>query len=235
MSSNNNNKKQAYLNSKINSWSYATYKAEASRLASIPEELLEEPAKLYQHFVAQGYKPYTIKTLFVRASQLAEFHGCLKVKRFMRDNARLFKYTYQPKKPVLTFEQAREAIAKIADATVRGAALGLLTSGLRISEAQQCSRAQGTVVGKGGASRTTVASQPLAKEMVRKLRKELLTFDLTPHMLRKLAATRVAELGGREADLLAIFGWRSAQVASYYVQSTRSAELLTRLNEEAGT
>lgn len=229
------NKKQAYLNSKINSWSYATYKAEASRLASIPDELLNEPQKLYQHFVAQGYKPYTIKTLFVRASQLAEFHGSLKVKHFMRDNARLFKHAYQPKKPGLTFDEAREAIAKIADVDVREAALGLLTSGLRISEAQQHSRVQGLVVGKGGASRATVASKPLTKEVVRKLRKELLTIGLTPHMLRKLAATRVAELGGREADLLAIFGWRSAQVASYYVQSTRSAELLEKLSGEIET
>lgn len=237
------NLKQAYLKSKEGAWSYATYKAEASRLAAISETYLpSDPAGLFSQLQLAGYKPYTVKVILMRAAQLVEYGqrygyfkpGVNEFSRYIQEHAARFKYAYKPRKPSLDFKHALQFIEGIEDVQVKEAALGLLRTGLRISEAQQPSRAFGSVVGKGGAARNTVALPAIARSLVTKLRKELAKVGLTPHALRKLAATRVAELGGREADLLAIFGWRSAQVASYYVQATRSAELLAKLNEEAG-
>ncbi len=215
----------AYLSSKSTSWSDTTLKSEAARLRLIKQADLQDAAGLYKRLVKQGYKPYSIKTIFIRAGGLVEFgvaSGYLppqinSFQQFLHENARLFRHAYVPKKPSCTFEEARAKINTLEPA-MQQQALALLASGLRISEAVTV-RTDGTVLGKGG-RRRQVINAPSCSFQIDKLRKALTSIGLTPHMLRKLAATKAVELGAREADLLAIFGWSSAQTASYYVQAT---------------
>jgi len=225
--------KQRYIESKQNSWSPSTIKSERARLASIPDKYLpDDPKGFHAHCLTVGMKPYTIKTLFIRAGELVSFGWPStpnKYKQFMQANAKLFKHAYQPRRPGLTFQEAVASIkAKLPEAEAC-MALSLLASGLRISEANCV--VNGTVIGKGGRPRQ-VANAPKVYIDTHKLRVALKRINLTPHMLRKLAATHAVEVGAREADLLAIFGWRSAQTASYYVQETRAREVASKLMED---
>ena len=224
--------KQRYLASKENAWSYASYKSEASRLASIPEEYLpNDPAGFYRHCVNGAYMAYTIKTLFIRAAQLAGFgwpNQENKFSQFMRDNARLFKNAYIPKRPQLTFGEAVTRIRAELTPEMAAQAFALLSSGLRISEANRVS--MGIVVGKGNKSRQ-VHNAPEVTIVAHQLRRALKPLGLTPHSLRKLAATRAVELGAREAELLAMFGWNSMQTASLYVTAANTASLAAKLKE----
>lgn len=224
--------KQRYLASKENAWSYASYKSEASRLASIPEEYLpNDPAGFYRHCVNGGYMAYTIKTLFIRAAQLAAFGWPNQVNqytKFMQENARLFKNAYTPKRPQLSFAEAVERIRTELKPEVAAQAFALLASGLRISEANNVKN--GVVVGKGNKARQ-VHNAPEVRIVAHQLRKALRPLGLTPHSLRKLAATRAVELGAREAELLAMFGWNSMQTASLYVTAANTAGLAAKLKE----
>lgn len=232
-----NTLKQRYLASKEFAWSYTTYKGEASRLATIPDEYLpNDPAGLFRHLSATGYKPYTVRTIFIRASELVAFGWPKQAnayKQFIRDNARLFKNAYTPRRPQLAFDAAVAKMRTELTPELAAQAFALLASGLRVSEVNSV-RADGTVVGKGSKVRV-VANKPSVVVNVAKLRRALKPLGLTPHMLRKLAATRAVELGAREADLLAIFGWTSAQTASYYVNETRAAEVAAKLKIEVYT
>ena len=217
--------KKAYLESKANSWSESTLRSEAARLASLPDSLLQKPAELYDYLLKAGYAPYTIKTLFIRAAALCEFIGGKDAqicKQFIRSNSRLFKHAYQPRKVSMTYEQAMEKVSSQLAGRHKDIAIGLLVSGLRISESGAV-RSDGTVIGKGAKGRAVIN----AAKVVRVLPSELSSFraklkevtGLTPHQLRKLAATRAVELGAREAELMHIFGWSSIQTASIYVQA----------------
>lgn len=224
--------KQRYLASKENAWSYASYKSEASRLASIPEEYLpNDPAGFYRYCTIQSYKPYTVKTLFIRASQLAGFgwpNQENKFAKFMQENARLFKNAYTPKRPQMTFNEAVALIKANMAPELAAQAFALLSSGLRISEANNVKN--GVVIGKGSKPRQ-VHNTPEVRIVPHQLRKALRPLGLTPHSLRKLAATRAVELGAREAELLAMFGWNSMQTASLYVTAANTAGLAAKLKE----
>lgn len=229
----NINVKEAYLNSKANSWSYTTYKGEASRLASIPDQYLpNNPQGFYRYCVETGYKPYTIKILFIRAAQLAGFgwpKQANEFQAFMRENARLFKNAYSPKRPPMDFATAVTRIKAELSPELAQQALALLSSGLRISEANIV--VNGTVVGKGNKSRPVYNAPKVTIEPA-KLRRALRPLGLTPHSLRKLAATRAVALGAREAELLAMFGWASMQTASIYVTAANTADLAKQLQME---
>lgn len=226
--------KEQYLLSKRDSWSYASYKSEASRLASIPDAFLpNDPAGFYEHLVKANYKPYSIKTLFIRASELVDFgypNQSNKFKQFMRERARLFKAVYSPKRPPMDFATAVARIKAELTPELAAQALALLSSGLRISEANAVKF--GAVIGKGNKSRQ-VYNAPQVTIEPHKLRRALKPLGLTPHSLRKLAATRAVELGARESELLALFGWSSMQTASYYLTASGvdniSKKLLTEV------
>jgi integrase len=138
-----------------------------------------------------------------------------------------------PKKPTVTFSEALNHLrtCQLLDEPTRVFALAMLTSGLRLSEALKVNGAT-MVIGKGGKARQ-VYNAPLTSDgvSIKRLRTSLATVGLTPHMLRKLAATQAVELGAREADLLAMFGWSSAQTASYYVQATKTGDIAAKMKE----
>lgn len=223
--------KQRYLESKENAWSPTTYKGERARLNQIPDEFIpENPKGFLAYCHAQGYKPYTIKTLFIRASQLASYGGSATYANYTRDNANEFKrLVYTPRKPGMSFAEAVERIKANLSEEMAKQAFALLASGLRISEANCV--VDGRVIGKGGRERAVI-NAPKVTINATKLRRALAGIGLTPHSLRKLAATRAVELGAREADLLAIFGWTSYQTASYYVQAVNVADVAAKLQIE---
>jgi integrase len=49
--------------------------------------------------------------------------------------------------------------------------------------------------------------------------------DLSAHGLRKLAATRCAEAGATEHELMAMFGWKNPQQAEVYTRKVNRAKL----------
>lgn len=212
--------KQKYLQSRIeDGLSDTTIKAMRSRLAKIPDQFLpKDPAGLHKHLIAEGYSPYTIKQMMTLASQVA---GSDAFASYMKKKQRAFANVYAPKKVPLTFDEALTAIKSMPDGD-REFALGLLASGLRISEAAKLDES-GQVVGKGRKLRAVAnadmvtAKPPLSIDTFRRRLKE--ATGLTPHQLRKLAATKFVELGAREAELCALFGWSAFATASIYIQA----------------
>ena len=230
----------SYLESKKDSWSESTLRSERFRMKVLTAEHLANPQALYDQLLSEERKPYSIKTTFVRAGELAEFaieqgllSGPNKVKEFIEKQARLFKRAYVPKTVDMTFEQAVELIEKLPNEHDRAKATELLFTGMRFSESLTLTE-DGRVETKGGGFREV----SLAKDMVHKpftrchstFYKNLKKVGLTPHMLRKLCATKLASLGATEADLMKIFGWRNSQMASIYVQAQREAEFRDKLN-----
>lgn len=228
---------EAYIESKKESWSPSTMKSEGYRLRGITKEHLTDPAALYSYLKDERkLKPYPLKTAFVRVGELVDFamqtgvlpEGRNLVKAYMSEHANKFKQAYRPKSVGITFEEAAARINKIEDQGIREKALELLFTGMRVSESKTVTD-DGIVEGKGGWHREV----PLAKEMRARdfnrhrstLYRHLKKIGLTPHMLRKLFATKLVEEGAREADLMKLMGWRSSAMAAVYVQAQREKEL----------
>lgn len=222
--------KQKYLQSRIeDGLSDTTIAAMRSRLAKIPDAFLpSDPAGLHKHLIAEGYSPYTIKQMMTLATQVA---GSAAFASYMKKKQRAFANVYAPKKVPLTFDEALASIKSMPDGD-REFALGLLASGLRISEAAKLDES-GQVVGKGSKLRAVanadmvVAEPPLSIDTFRRRLKE--ATGLTPHQLRKLAATKFVELGAREAELCGLFGWSSFQTASIYIQAQNTDTMAAKV------
>ena len=213
--------KQKYLQSRIeDGLSDTTIKAMRSRLAKIPDQFLpKDPAGLHKHLIAEGYSPYTIKQMMTLATQVA---GSDAFASYMKKKQRALANVYAPKKVPLTFDEALACMKESMPDGDREFALGLLASGLRISEAAKLDDS-GQVVGKGSKLRAVAnadmvsAKPPKSIDTFRRRLKE--ATGLTPHQLRKLAATKFVELGAREAELCALFGWSAFATASIYIQA----------------
>jgi hypothetical protein len=48
------------------------------------------------------------------------------------------------------------------------------------------------------------------------------------HGVRKLAATRVAEVGASEMEMMALFGWKSTKMAQHYTKARDQRQLAAR-------
>jgi hypothetical protein len=59
----------------------------------------------------------------------------------------------------------------------------------------------------------------------RRCREAGLDPDLAAHGLRKLGATRCAEAGATEYELMALFGWSSSKLAALYTRKANRAKL----------
>ncbi len=226
-----------YVDSKSESWSDSTMHSERYRLRGIAFELLTEPKALWDFLTTErNLKPYAAKTAFIRSGELLEFamkKGYVKkgpnvLKEWMQENAKKFKHAYKRKPVGITFDEAMARIMKIEDHGVREKAFELLATGMRVNESLTLNEA-GEVQAKGGGTRIV----PLAKDYraenfdksIATLRRHLKEHGLTPHMLRKLAATKARELGADIPDLMQRFGWKSAQTASIYLQAEKEKEL----------
>lgn len=234
---------EEYIESKKDSWSPITMKTERSRLRGITLEHLQQPSALHTHLAqVRNLKPYPLKTAFIRAGEFVDFLmerkklplGINPVKQFMRDKANLFKQVYKKKEVDLTFDEAKKRIAKLQDEEVKEKALQLLYTGMRYAESMAVND-DGQVKGKGG----WVRDVPNAKEFEAKFSMSHTTFwralkeiGLTPHDLRRLFATEMADKGAMEADLMKAMGWRSSNMASLYVQARREKELAGKFKQD---
>lgn len=219
-----------YILSKKYAWSETTQRSEKARLLANLDLINKGPAALYEE---SKLKPYTLKTLFIRAGELQSFIGDTSnsFKRYLKANALMFKNSYVRVKVPVTYEEARSQLAKLKDPKIKKVAVAILNSGLRASEAINYD-GSGEVLGKGAKMRDVFVEENLKAEGVTytKLYRALKPLGLKPHDLRKLAATKLAGSGLREADLMAVFGWTSLQTASYYLQSKQKDELKALVN-----
>ena len=226
-----------YLDSKTNAWAPTTLKSERYRLNAVAPHLDGNPLSLWAAISDRG--PYTRVTIWTRVTDF--YQWCLDnghrtgpnhYRTWKEDNARQFKHAYTPRFPEISFEEARARIQKIPQEGIRNKAMELLLGGLRYTESFTFREEDSTVVGKG--SKRRVAFIPKREgasfnrtyaTFLRALRK----VGLTPHQLRKLAATEFARRGLREADLCKVMGWSSFATASKYIAPLKDEEIRSKI------
>lgn len=227
---------QQYIDSKALAWSPATQRSELARLRKVLPLLQASPLASYQA-LKPLYSPYTLKTLFIRLSELSAFvdGDTAGYKPFIKSHANLFKNAYTKTKVPFTFEQALRLIEELVDGAEQQAAKLMLTTGLRAHEALKYD-GSGSIIGKGAKKRpvfTTEHATINGSTNYFRVYRSLAKVGLKPHDLRKLAATKLAASGEvNEADLLEVMGWSSLQTAVNYLQPAREEALnekVTRL------
>ena len=236
---------ETYINYHKNAWAPCTLKAEQSRLNAVftnYSAALATPESLYVALLPV-MKRYSIKTLFIRLSDFYEWgikRGLViqkenYYKTFLIEYANRFKHVYTPKKVDISYIEAQQRIATISNEYgLRNKAVQLLSTGMRFTESYTLKDEH--VLGKGEKRRrifnipvsTGVTPDVTYWPLYRALKK----VGLTPHMLRKLAATQLARTNKfRPEDLCHIFGWSSIQTASIYLQPKKDSELNNLIKE----
>jgi integrase len=220
----------AYIEAHKMAWSPSTLKSETLRLKRWAPHLNGNAQELFDKLSACLGR-YTIVTTWTR---VVDYWGWCNpgqpnpYRMFREENARLFKHAYQSKKVGITYEEAFEAINTRLRGPVRERALDLLGGGVRWCESTQPKSDAAVIVGKGGKLRADFRpnGQDSFDKSYETFRKTLkASTGLTPHSLRKLAATRAAEKGASAADLCEIFGWSSIQTAFRYLQPKKVEQL----------
>lgn len=231
----------AYIEDKKLAWSPTTLKSEAARLASHAGLLLSSPEEAWAALAS--LKPYTRVTTWTRMCQFVDWAigaghlaGPNQFSIFRSRNARLFKHSYNPALPAITFDGAKKSLENIADAAIQRRALLLLYSGLRYHELDLVTN--GAVRGKGGRVRQVYVPDipgPEYNGTYHAFWRALASVGLKPHTLRKLALTRLVELGANEFELREIAGWASIQTASSYIKANdgRKKQLMEKLRNAA--
>lgn len=219
-----------YLETKESAWASSTWRSERSRLNAVSIYLGKTPAEVHK-IAKKTMKPYTVKTLFIRLADMESWskkdYG---YRKYLHTHKNLFKHAYHKKEIGVDYETAVEAIRGLPGTDpARAHSLGILRTGCRLDESYRVS--DGIVKGKGGKSRKifgTIEVTVPKSTLSRKLK----AVGLTPHMLRKLCATRLAEKGASPADLCKVFGWSSISTAYRYLQPKDDAKLAALM--EAG-
>lgn len=197
-------------------------RSEESRLYALAANLDGNPDNLWA--AIEDRKPYTRATVWTRVTdfwnwcQARGYTSTNPYAVYREENAKLFKHVYSPRKPTMSYEEARKRIESISNAGARRKALELLASGMRYTESLTRDN-EGYVVGKGGRVRETFVPEldgPAFSGKYHELRRELARVGLKPHMLRKLFATKLAAKAN-EFELCEIMGWSALQTAKAYV------------------
>lgn len=221
---------EAYLKDHESAWAPSTLKSERSRLTAIADHLEHSPDIVFKYLQSIGQAPYTIKTTFIRIAALEKWANRPPLfQTFLEKHANRFKHAYEPVRTDITYDRALGLIKSNLRGNEAAHALSLLRTGLRISESYQVSEEM--VKGKGNKLRKVygkIESTVPKSTLSRKLK----AVGLTPHLLRKLCATRLAEKGASAADLCKIFGWSSITTAYSYLEA-REEERLDSLMETA--
>lgn len=233
----------SYLESKSPTWTEATYKSEKSRLITLRHLLNMEPIEALKVLRAQGKKPYTIKTAFIRFSNFMEWaiqegiiEGRNEFKYFLTSNKQVFRNAYNSKELSTDYGAALKAIeGRIPQKSCRDAALFLLKTGLRISELYKLKVGEDGniyVIGKGGKRRRVFATT-LPTELPSKsaIGSALSKIGLKPHDLRKLYATELLRNNIDLPTLCKVMGWSNIQTAMKYLQADSGDQLQARLEE----
>lgn len=228
-----------YITSKALAWSQTTLRSEAARLRAVAAVLAAhpgDPAALWMHLEA-NQAPYSRVTTWTRVTDFydwlqetgkvsGEITGGNPYRTFRKRNARLFKYTYTPRLPEISFEEAVQRIETIEKDGCRELAKQIIGSGQRWAEAIQY---KDTVIGKGAKPRNVFrpnrGGTTPSKVDYSTFRRSLRAVGLKPHTLRKLCATRLVDLGLKEADLMKVMGWSNINTAKAYLQPKQDKEL----------
>lgn len=234
---------EAYIESRKRAWADSTLRSERHRLNGVAGALDGDPEKLWQHLEASGMAPYARVTTWSRVTsfwQWAIEKGHVKnegnlYSQFRRDNARLFKNTYQRSIPKISFAEAKERISRMAHSAVRETAQEFLSSGTRWIDAE---RQEGDiVVGKGGRRRRVAVSRngslPVSyRTFLRQLEKET---GLKPHALRKIFATHMWRSGEFDVlEFMKMMGWNKLDTATSYIGLAEEDELMARIKKVIG-
>jgi integrase len=227
---------QAYINAQQNRWAPTTLRSEAARLQANIDLLKLGPDMGAVHAAAQSlFAPYSLRTLMIRLADYWSFNNEHAPKRWLRENANVFRGAYVREPASITMAEAKTLVAQIGDGDYRALANEILHSGLRASES--LGRTGDNVVGKGGRSRRVFYRALLSADQRTKLTynqlwRELRAVGLKPHTLRKVFATEAARSGKlSEQDLLTVMGWASMQTATSYLAPMREDRLAEILNE----
>ena len=219
-----------YIHAQMNAWAPSTIKTERSRLLGIAalSNPTNTPGGLFHAMEQAGWKPYTIKTAFVRLSAMEKWSKQeLGYDRFLKEMRNRFKHSYERKDINVTYEEAISRIDKISCEKTRKMAIEILRSGVRISEAYKIQ--DGNVRGKGNKLRkifvSVEATVPRSTLWAR-----LKAVGLKPHDLRQRCATRLVEKGASAADLCKVFGWSSITTAYRYLQPKDDNKLQEMMN-----
>lgn len=225
---------QKFLDMKKLAWSESTYKNEAARIKKYGNML--DGNALALHETMKELKDYTRVSIWNRMIEVYDLVNKQNnpYREFKEKNARLFKNYYFRKQVDISHEEAKNIINSLEDMEVSSKAMDLLRTGLRYSESQ--SEAAGLVLGKGAKYRKVFRpsnTQPVKfPRHYTTFARKLKAVGLSAHKLRKLAATRLAEQGAKEADLLRVFGWESFETAKFYLQP-KSDQTLQAMMENA--
>lgn len=231
---------------KVDEWAESTQKSERYRLRALESlSLLTTPDELWSSLTKdKGLKPYAAKTAMIRAGDFLEYlmgKGVVAkmdanpIRAWMRNPPKSFRTAYKPKTVMMTFEEAKERIHTIEDDGIRQKALQLLATGMRVTESDNVDD-EGCVVGKNGEAREVRMAKRYTAEKYDKHRatlwRHLKKVGLTPHMLRKICATKYAQMGCQEADLMKLMGWKTSSMATIYVQAQRQDEMAEKMEAE---
>ena len=224
-----------YLEDHESAWAASTWKSEKARLNALRGKLNGKPEDLHKWLKEQGYKPYGIKTIFIRLCSMESW--CRKTNRisktpftdYVHRHANRFKHAYKKEDIQITYNEALRRIDLSLAEPHRSMALSLLRTGLRLSEAYKVSN--GMVTGKGEKTRKVYGTIEMTASK-HSLSRKLKAIGLKPHTLRKLCATRLAEKGASAADLCKVFGWSSITTSYQYLQA-KDDERLAALMEES--
>ncbi len=219
-----------YLDSMKLAWAPSTLQSEGARLSAVEHVLDGDPDHLWQHMEKNEMKPYARLTTWIRVSHYWD-HLIQKnlqpnnpYRAFKAKNARLFRHTYTPKKPEMTYEDAKARIHQIKDPSIRRRAFEIIGSGTRWTES--CTHSNGSVRGKGSKDRPVYVpevSGPAFVGTYQTFRRALASVGLKPHDLRKLFLTKLVEMGANEFELMEAAGWTSLAPAKSYINVNRDA------------
>lgn len=228
-----------YLEDMALSWSPTTLKSEGARLRALAPHINGDPRVLLR--AVQGRGKYTQLTSWTRVITFWDWAldggwvegGSNPYRVFKKKRANLFRHSYQRRLPVMNYEKAEELIKQMRNVHCRDRALLLLKTGMRWAEAGQSPTADGHIVGKGGKSRKvyhgglSAAPFPYSYQTFR--RALMQDTGLKPHDLRKLALSRLVEVGANPFELAQVAGWSSVNTAQSYIKlSSDSLSALTK-------
>lgn len=225
-----------YLADKELAWAPTTLKSERHRLNAALPHLDGKPETLWRALSNHGaYGRTTIWTRVCDFWQWMQDHGLVKTnpyRTFRKKNARQFKYVYEPKKPDISWEEAKARIQTIPNLAIRRRALEILGSGLRVSESNRPRPGQ-VVRGKGNRPRAVFVPQvegPDFSGNYQAIRRALAKVGLKPHDLRKLFLSRLVAMGANPFELAELAGWSDIKTAESYIKN--SSERMKRLVEQ---
>lgn len=240
---------EAYLADKAELWSPATLKSERARLNSLVPFLEKHGFNgkdLYADLAKEGYGRYTLKTAFIRMTDLEAFlldtgrrQNTPSLRPFMRRFARLFSGVYQRVAVGIELAEALNKINLLEDAKIRAHALFIVSNGLRFAESQTLDQSSGAAIitGKGKKEREILGSLENGAKYTGsylKFYRALKGVGLKPHDLRKLAATNFLKAGIDLHDLCRVMGWSSLDTAMHYLQSSKKPELQAKIRGAIG-